>query len=72
MDREGSGSSGKNDSFKAHRDVFFFTLQRELEKVRLALDSGDALGLHWTWTDPRSTHFTLSKNEICDYASSPS
>jgi CDK inhibitor PHO81 len=37
MDREGSGSSGKNDSFKAHRDVFFFTLQRELEKVRLGV-----------------------------------
>jgi len=34
MDRAGSGSSGQKDSFKAHRDVFFFTLQRELEKVR--------------------------------------
>ena len=33
MDRPGSGGSSQNDSFKAHRDVFFFTLQRELEKV---------------------------------------
>lgn len=31
----GSRSSDRNESFKAHRDVFFFTLQRELEKVSL-------------------------------------
>jgi hypothetical protein len=29
----GKESGGKEKSFKAHRDVFFFTLQRELEKV---------------------------------------
>lgn len=33
-----SRSNDRNESFKAHRDVFFFTLQRELEKV--SLDSG--------------------------------
>jgi CDK inhibitor PHO81 len=31
----GKGANGKEESFKAHRDVFFFTLQRELEKVNL-------------------------------------
>lgn len=31
----GRGRNAKEDSFKAHRDVFFFTLQRELEKVCL-------------------------------------
>jgi len=29
----GRGRNAKESSFKAHRDVFFFTLQRELEKV---------------------------------------
>jgi len=31
----GRGRNAKESSFKAHRDVFFFTLQRELEKVCL-------------------------------------
>ena len=31
----GVGSVDKNASFKAHRDAFFFLLQRELEKVRV-------------------------------------
>jgi CDK inhibitor PHO81 len=35
MRRSDGPSSDKSDSFKAHRDVFFFTLQRELEKVSL-------------------------------------
>lgn len=34
MDSRNGSSDGRNESFKAHRDVFFFTLQRELEKVR--------------------------------------
>lgn len=29
----GGSSDGRSESFKAHRDVFFFTLQRELEKI---------------------------------------
>jgi hypothetical protein len=33
--RGGAGRNAKEESFKAHRDVFFFTLQRELEKVSL-------------------------------------
>ncbi|ORX38043.1 hypothetical protein BD324DRAFT_650577 [Kockovaella imperatae] len=28
-----SGAQERSESFKAHRDVFFFTLQRELEKI---------------------------------------
>jgi hypothetical protein len=38
----GRGRNAKEDSFKAHRDVFFFTLQRELEKVCL-----NTLELSW-------------------------
>ena len=34
MDRQSNGSTDRRESFKAHRDVFFFTLQRELEKVK--------------------------------------
>jgi CDK inhibitor PHO81 len=34
LDRQSSQNKEKGESFKAHRDVFFFTLQRELEKVR--------------------------------------
>jgi len=34
LDSRNGSSDGRNESFKAHRDVFFFTLQRELEKVR--------------------------------------
>ncbi|KAK8849399.1 hypothetical protein IAR55_004731 [Kwoniella newhampshirensis] len=34
MSRDPTGSSyDKGESFRAHRDVFFFTLQRELEKI---------------------------------------
>ena len=33
MDRQSHPTNGRGDSYKAHRDVFFFTLQRELEKV---------------------------------------
>lgn len=33
MDRRNNSSNDRGESFKAHRDVFFFTLQRELEKV---------------------------------------
>jgi CDK inhibitor PHO81 len=32
---QGRGSDERGESFRAHRDVFFFTLQRELEKVCL-------------------------------------
>ena len=40
---EGSrGRNEKEESFKAHRDVFFFTLQRELEKVNLIWSLDDA------------------------------
>ncbi len=42
MDRQSSRSSDRGESFKAHRDVFFFTLQRELEKVRV----GPMFGAH--------------------------
>jgi hypothetical protein len=31
------GSVDRNASFKAHRNAFFFLLQRELEKVRIRL-----------------------------------
>ena len=37
MDRS-EAAKERNESFKAHRDAFFFTLQRELEKV--SSDSG--------------------------------
>ncbi|CAD6586652.1 MAG: phosphate system positive regulatory protein pho81, partial [Tremellales sp. Tagirdzhanova-0007] len=33
MDRHSQGLQDRGQSFKAHRDVFFFTLQRELEKI---------------------------------------
>ncbi|WVQ75263.1 hypothetical protein IAR50_004876 [Cryptococcus sp. DSM 104548] len=33
MSRDPAAGSDKGESFKAHRDVFFFTLQRELEKI---------------------------------------
>ncbi|KAK4689310.1 CDK inhibitor PHO81, partial [Tremellales sp. Uapishka_1] len=33
MSRSRRGSRDREDSFIAHRDVFFFTLQRELEKI---------------------------------------
>ncbi|WRT69382.1 uncharacterized protein IL334_006366 [Kwoniella shivajii] len=33
MSRHPTGGNDKSESFKAHRDVFFFTLQRELEKI---------------------------------------
>ncbi|WVF68862.1 hypothetical protein IAT40_003635 [Kwoniella sp. CBS 6097] len=33
MSRDPTGSNDRSESFKAHRDVFFFTLQRELEKI---------------------------------------
>jgi CDK inhibitor PHO81 len=57
------GRNAKEDSFKAHRDVFFFTLQRELEKVCLVF---------FSWSKSianqlRSTHSTSSKNAIYDY-----
>lgn len=35
MGRNPMEGAGRSESFKAHRDVFFFTLQRELEKVNL-------------------------------------
>lgn len=54
----GRGRNAKEDSFKAHRDVFFFTLQRELEKVRFYTSRPDV-------ADIRSTHFTSSRNAIC-------
>ncbi|WWC65563.1 uncharacterized protein I303_108181 [Kwoniella dejecticola CBS 10117] len=33
MSRDPTGGNDRSESFKAHRDVFFFTLQRELEKI---------------------------------------
>ncbi|KGB78149.3 cyclin-dependent protein kinase inhibitor [Cryptococcus deuterogattii R265] len=33
MGRNPTENTGRSESFKAHRDVFFFTLQRELEKI---------------------------------------
>lgn len=37
LDAGSRGRNEKEESFKAHRDVFFFTLQRELEKVSTTL-----------------------------------
>nr|XP_031857790.1 uncharacterized protein CI109_006812 [Kwoniella shandongensis]KAA5524862.1 hypothetical protein CI109_006812 [Kwoniella shandongensis] len=33
MSRDPTSTNDRSESFKAHRDVFFFTLQRELEKI---------------------------------------
>ncbi|WVR08341.1 hypothetical protein IAU60_005394 [Kwoniella sp. DSM 27419] len=33
LSRDPTGANDRSESFKAHRDVFFFTLQRELEKI---------------------------------------
>jgi hypothetical protein len=60
----GRGRNAKEDSFKAHRDVFFFTLQRELEKVRPMEE-----GISRISADIRSTHSTSSKNVIFVYDS---
>lgn len=41
-----NGATDRGESFKAHRDVFFFTLQRELEKVSSLKWSG-AVRVGW-------------------------
>jgi hypothetical protein len=46
--------SARGDSFKAHRDAFFFLLQRELEKVSVTLSQ--------VLPDTRSTSSTSSRS----------